>query len=198
VLDLWAGDLDAVAALAARTLDTSRRTGNRWDEWAAQQLAARVLRLHGQFGPAVELLEAALAIVVDGAATYFELWVRPDLARALAAVGRVDEAGEQLARCRAIAEDGEDWRGRAGAVAFAEAVTLAHDDRPDDADQAFARARALLAAHKLRSEEAELLHEWGRLLGAPDRLDEAGELLRRHGAGSFWLGRVAADRRRVG
>jgi DNA-binding SARP family transcriptional activator/tetratricopeptide (TPR) repeat protein len=198
VLDLWDGDLDAVYALAGRTLDTSRRTGNRWDEWAAQQLAARVRCLRGESGPGLEMLEGALAIVVDGGAPYFELWVRPDLARALAAVGRVAEAREQLDRCRAIAENGEDWRGRAGMVAFAEAVTLAHADRPDDAERAFAGARALLAVHKLRSEEAELLHEWGRLLEAPGRLDEAAELFRRHGAGRFWLDRVAADRRRLG
>jgi tetratricopeptide (TPR) repeat protein len=197
VLDLWDGDLDAVEALAARTLDTSRRTGNRWDEWAAQQLAARVRRLRGEFGPAAELLDAALAIVVDGGAPYFELWVRPDLARALAALGRVDEAGEQVDRCRSITQNGEDWSGRAGMVAFAEAVALAHADRPDDAERAFARARALLAAHRLRSEEAELLHEWGCLLDAPDRLDEAAELFRRHGAGRFWLDRVAADRQRL-
>ena len=198
VLDLWDGDLDAVDALAARTLETSRRTGNRWDEWAAQQLAARVRRLRGELGPAVELLEAALAIVVDGGAPYFELWVRPDLARALAALGRVDEAREQPTAAARSPSAGEDWRGRAGTVAFAEAVTLAHADRADDAERAFAEARAVLAAHKLRGEEAELLHEWGRLLEAPGRLEEAAELFRRHGAGRFWLDRVAADRRRLG
>jgi tetratricopeptide (TPR) repeat protein len=198
VLDLWDGDLDAVDALAGRTLDTSRRTGNRWDEWAAQQLAARVRCLRGEPGAGLDMLERALAIVLDGGAPYFELWVRPDLARALAALGRVDDAREQLDRCRAITESGEDWRGRAGTVGFAEAVTLAHAGRPDDAERAFAGARALLAAHKLRSEEAELLHEWGRLLEAPGRLDEAAELFRRHGAGRFWLDRVAAERRRLG
>ena len=151
VLDLWDGDLDAVDALARRTLETSRRTGNRWDEWAAQQLAARVRRLRDEPGPAVEMLEAALAIVVDGGAPYFELWVRPDLARRSPPSDAWTRRGEQLDRCRAITEAGEDWRGRAGTVAFAEAVTLAHADRADDAERAFAEARAVLAAHKLQA-----------------------------------------------
>ena len=47
--------------------------------------------------------------------------------------------------------------------------------------------------------EAELLagrsHEWGRLLGVPERLDEAAELYRRYDAGRLWLERVEADRR---
>ena len=198
VLDLWDGELDAVDVLAARTLETSRRTGNRWDEWASRQLAARVCHLRGEPARAVELLHAALAIVVEGGAPYFELWVRPDLARGLAALGRVEEAREQADRCAAIVGGGEDWRGRAGVVALAEAVTLAHEGRDGDAARVFAEGRAVLARHGLRAEEAELLHEWGRLLAVPERLDEAAESYRRHGAGAFWLERVAADRRRLG
>ena len=197
VLDLWDGDLAAADALASRTLETSRRTGNRWDEWASRQLAARVRQLRGEPGAAVELLESALAIVVEGGAPYFELWVRPDLARALAESGRAGEAREHADRCRAIVGAGEDWRGRAGAVALADAVVLAHEGRTADAVRGFETGRAVLARHGLRGEEAELLHEWGRLLEAPERLDEAAELYRRHDAGRFWLDRVEADRRRI-
>ena len=52
-------------------------------------------------------------------------------------------------------------------------------------------ARAILDRHRLRAEEAGLLYDWGRLLGLPERLGEAAELYRRHGAGSFWLDRIA-------
>jgi len=197
VLDLWDGDLRAADALASRTLETSRRTGNRWDEWASRQLAARVRQLRGELGAAVELLDAALAIVVDGGAPYFELWVRPDLARALAELERVEDAREHADRCRAIVGAGEDWRGRAGVVALADAVVLAHEGRTADAARGFEEGRAVLAHHGLAGEEADLLHEWGRLLEAPERLDEAAELYRRHHAGSVWLERVEADRRRV-
>ena len=136
------------------------------------------------------------AIVVDGGAPYFELWVRPDLARALAEVGsrRGGARARRPLRARSSA-GGEDWRGRAG---------IDRDRRGRGARRTRAarrtpnasspRARAVLGRHGLRGEEAELLHQWGRLLAAPERLDEAAELYRRHGAGRLWLDRVAADR----
>jgi tetratricopeptide (TPR) repeat protein len=197
ILDLWDGDLEAADELAMRTLETSRRTGNRWDEWASRQLAARVRQLRSELEPAVELLDAALAIVVEGGAPYFELWVRPDLARTLAELGRVEEAGEHIDRCRAIVSAGEDWRGRSGVVALAEGAVLAHEGRPADAHRVFAEGRAVLERHRLRGEAAELLHQWGRLLEIPERLDESAELYRRHHAGRLWLERVEADRRRI-
>ncbi|MBL7524433.1 AAA family ATPase, partial [Frankia sp. CNm7] len=43
LVDLWEGNWDRVEALAGQVLETSRRTANRWDEWAAHHLAARVL-----------------------------------------------------------------------------------------------------------------------------------------------------------
>ena len=149
LVDLWDGEWDAVAALAARTHATSRRTGNRWDEWASRHLAARVGHLRGEPEPAVALLEDALGIVVDGGATYFELWVLPDLARALAALGRLEAAREHADRCLAIVDAGEDWRGRAGVVALADAVVLAHEGRADDAERRFSDAHGVLERHCL-------------------------------------------------
>ena len=81
----------------------------------------------------------------------------------------------------------------AGSVAAAEAVLLAHAGSAHDAERAFVAARAILDRHRLRAEEAGLLYDWGRLLGLPERLGEAAELYRRHGAGSFWLDRIAKE-----
>jgi ATP/maltotriose-dependent transcriptional regulator MalT len=198
MLDLWDADLAAAHTLAARTLETSRRTGNRWDAWAARQLSARVAMLRGDCPRAVELLDAALGIVVDGGAPYFELWVRPELARALVECRRVEPARAHVDRCHTILENGEDWRGRAGMVAVAEGIVLAHEGRAVEAERVFANARTVLARHDLAGDEADLLHHWGRLLGAPERLDEAADIYRRGGAGRLWLERVAADRRRAG
>jgi tetratricopeptide (TPR) repeat protein len=189
VLDLWDGDLAAVEALAADTLATSRRTANRWDEWASHHLAARVLALRGEHAGAAERLGAALAILVDGGAPYFELWVRPDLARMLAALGRRDEARTEVERCREIEAAGEDWRGRAGLVHLADAVVLAAEGRADEADERFVAARDVLRRHAAFAEETEVLYEWGRLLGLGERLDEAAERYRDRGAGRLWLER---------
>ena len=197
IMDLWDGNLDAAERLAAETLATSRRTGNRWDDWASRQLAARVLALRDEHAAAAELLEAAVAIVVEGGAAYFELWVRPDLVRALAELGRVAEAREHADRCLEIVAGGEDWRGRAGGVALADAMVLAREGRPDEAERAFGAALEVLRAHRLAGDEADALHQWGRLLEVPERLDEAEERYRACGAGALWLDRVAADRRRT-
>jgi tetratricopeptide (TPR) repeat protein len=161
LLDLWEGRLDAVDALAGDVLATSRRTGNRWDEWAAHFFAGRVRHLRGELGQAVESFERALELAVDGGAVLFELWVRPDLARAHAQ-SDVAAAREHLERCLEILGGGEDWRARAGHVALAEAVILAHEDRAGEADELFGRARDIFARYRLAGDEAAVLRAWGR------------------------------------
>jgi tetratricopeptide (TPR) repeat protein len=201
LLDLWDGEWDAVDTLARRVLETSRRTGNRWDEWASQHLAARVAALRGQHEHAAELLERALAIVVDGGARYFEMWVRPDLARARAETGRLEEARMHVERCREITARGEDWRGRAGHVELADAVVLAFEDRAGEAGARFGEALRILRRFTLRVDEAEALQQWGRALaragdepGAAEKLGAASEIYRRHGAGAAWHSRIDAER----
>jgi len=201
LLDLWEGRWEQVESLAERVLETSRRTGNRWDEWASYHLAARVRYLRGELEPAGELLEQALSIVVDGGARYFELWVRPDLARVRAESGRLDEARAHVDRCREIMSGGEDWRGKAGHAALAEAVVLALEDRIDEAHAGFGSAHETLERHRLRGDQADALHQWGRALArvgadsaATEKLERALEIYRRHSAGHPWLSRVEADR----
>jgi tetratricopeptide (TPR) repeat protein len=196
LVDLWDGDWDAVDSLATRTLATSRRTGNRWDEWAAQQLGARIAWLRGDLASAERLLERALAIVVDGA-PYFELWVRIDLARVLAESARPAEARTHAERCRAIVGGGEDWRGRAGQVKLTDAIVLAAEQRFDDAHAAFAAAQTMLAGYRLSLDEADALREWGLALAragdaaaADEKLDRATEIYRARGVAGAWVERV--------
>jgi DNA-binding SARP family transcriptional activator/tetratricopeptide (TPR) repeat protein len=204
LIGLWSGDWDRVDALAARVIETSRRNGNRWDEWASDHLAARVAYLRGDHARAAELLERALEIVSAGGAGYFATWVLPDLARVRAEAGRTTDARAAVERCRAILERGEDWRGRAGVIATADAVVLSAEDRPDDAAERFAAADATLTRFSLAGERAECLHEWSRALdragdptGAADKRAAARELYLLHGAGSPWLERLDADLQRV-
>ena len=101
-----------------------------------------------------------------------------------------------------ILDRGEDWRGRAGVVAMADAVVLSAENQPEAANERFAAAEATLIRYGLVGERAECLHEWGRALaragdapGATDKLAAARELYRAHGAGSRWLERLDADLR---
>lgn len=159
LVQLWEGRWDDAEALARRGLATSRRTGNRWDEWAAEHLLGTVLRLRGAHAPAAEALERARAIVRDGGARYFEVWVLPDLARALAALGRTGEARTHVERCREILEGGEDWRGRLATAGIAEGVVLSAEGRPDEADAVLASAAAAARRHGLVPDEADALRE---------------------------------------
>jgi tetratricopeptide (TPR) repeat protein len=199
LVDLWDGNWQRVDALARHVLETSRRTGNRWDEWASHHLAARVLQLRGELARAADELENARLIVQDGGARYFEMWVLPDLARALAETGRVAEARAHADRCATIITAGEDWYGRRGIVEVAEAVVLSFEGRPQEANSQFASAVATLRRHHLLTDEADALHQWGLAMdrdndhdGASEKLQDAAELYRTHGAGQAWLRRVEA------
>jgi tetratricopeptide (TPR) repeat protein len=201
LIDLWNGDWEAVAALAAQVLATSRRTGNRWDEWASHHIAARVHSLRGEPAAAADALERARRIVVDGGARYFEMWVLPDLARAQVDLGNVGEARVHVDRVREICAGGEDWRGRRGTADIAESVVLSAEGRHDEAAACFAGAFETLRRYKLRTDEADCLHEWGLALmrageraGALEKLDAAEGIYRDGGAGAPWLERIEAAR----
>jgi tetratricopeptide (TPR) repeat protein len=138
--------------------------------------------------------------VVDGGARYFEMWIRPDLARTRAEIGDIQAARQHLERCRDIMSRGEDWRGRAGHVALAEASVLAEEERAHDAGQMFDEALETFRRYKLRVDEAEALHQWGRSLvragdrsGAVAKLEAALEIYRSHGAGPALLKRIEMD-----
>jgi tetratricopeptide (TPR) repeat protein len=200
LLDLWEGRWTEVEGLAAEVLETSRRTGNRWDEWSAQHFQGRVLALRGEHEAAAAPLESALAIVVEGCAPQFELWVRPDLARSQAQAGRLDEAGSQIERCREIVSNGEEWTGLAGRVELSGAVVLAHVGRTEQAEASFARALEAFDRHKLRCDQADAMHQWGLALaragdrpGAAEKLDAALDLYRRHEAGEPLRERVERE-----
>lgn len=198
LLDLWDGEWDRLEATARSVLSASQRSGNRWDEWASLHLLGQVHLRRGDPARAVAALQDALAIVVDGGAVYFELWVRPDLACALTATDDLTGAQAQIDRCRAMLDRGEDWRGRAGAVALAEGIVLAAERRDEAADR-YAAAEQTFRAHGLVLPLASALHHWGVFLiasgdpqAAREKLTAADQLYVQHGAGAAWREPVAA------
>jgi DNA-binding SARP family transcriptional activator/tetratricopeptide (TPR) repeat protein len=199
LVDLWDGRWDEALSLANQVLETSRRNGNRWDEWASQHLAARVLRLDGDTARAAESLERALTIVTEGGAVCWELWVRLEYARVEADRGRLGEARAHADRCLEIVTNGEDWRGRAGQAHLADAVVLALEDEMDEAAAAFTRALESLERYRLLPDSADALHQWGRALTragatteATEKLDQALAIYRDRDAGAAWVERVEA------
>ena len=198
LLDLWEGRWAKVDELAEKVLEISDRTGNRWDRWAALHLQGRVAALRGDEAAAVEKHSAALAIVVDGRAPQFELWIRPDLARSLAEAGRLEDARAEIERCREILAAGEPWPGLAGQAELADGVVLAREQRFEEAGASFERALEILRRHELRCLEADALRESGLAAArggdsaqSAERLGAAVELLERHGAGEPLLERVS-------
>lgn len=205
LVDLWEGSWEEAGRLADEVLATGLRTGNRWDEQAALRIAALVSALRDRPDEAADLFERSLEIVVAGESPYFELWIRPDLARALAEAGRVEAARPHVDRCREILAGGEDWRGRAGLVAAAEAAVAARSGRLGEANALFTNAIETLERYRLHLDRADAMHQWGRALldvgecgEAEEKFDAALATLDRLGVGEPLRERVERDRGRAG
>jgi tetratricopeptide (TPR) repeat protein len=131
----------------------------------------------------------------------YEMRVRPFLAQAYVGMNRLDDADEQLARCRQIMAAGEDWRGRVADVACAEAVLAAARGNYDLADHRFASALAIQRQYHLMMAESFVLQNWGRALAAggdrgraAEKFDAAIELNRSRGVGPRFLDWQTADK----
>ncbi|HZQ35285.1 MAG TPA: LuxR C-terminal-related transcriptional regulator, partial [Dehalococcoidia bacterium] len=197
----WAdGDWELGAAQWSALLEQARRTGDRWGQMAAGNALAALQRVCGEPAAAEASLDEVLRATADGFLVG-ELRARALLALLCAADGRLDAARKQLARCRAILANGEDWRGLAGHVALAEASLAAAGGQIDLASRAFDRALANFRRYALVWEEAEALLCRGRwLLAEAERgqaqacFAAARQLYRRIGAGDAWLRRLEACR----
>lgn len=133
-----------------------------------------------------------------------EMRARPFLARAYVGMHRLDDADEQLARCRQIMAAGEDWRGRASTIAATEAIIAAARGNYDLAEQQFESALAIQRKYHLMMDECFTLQSWGRVLAtsgdrtrAAEKFDAALVLNRSRGVGPRFLEWLAADKMRA-
>jgi Flp pilus assembly protein TadD len=85
------------------------------------------------------LLEQALAVAIDGGERSYELGVRSLLAQVCAESDRLHEARRQLGQARAIAGNGEEWRGLAGQLQLAEGVVALAAEALPEAERHFER-----------------------------------------------------------
>jgi class 3 adenylate cyclase len=200
-LALFEGRFEEAAELWADQQEDDRRRGNRVYDWEASYWLGVLNRLQGETATAGARLEEALRIAGEGRSVVHELAARAELALVLADAGQPDDAGTHLTRCREVMAGGEDWRGLAGRVDLAQAVTLVAEDQPETAEGAFAEATRIFRRLGLVWDEAEALQRWGQTLrqaedrtGAQEKLGQALEVYRRSGAGSPWIERVVADK----
>src|SRR5262249_60950071 len=141
-----------------------RRTGEREDEFVVAIDLARLHRFTGERAQAVQVLQSALEISVDGGDILFELTTRSTLAMMAADTGDAGEALPHLQRCRQIVGAGENWFGLAGGVERAEAVVAAAQGQYAAAETQFEKAIATFQHYCLPWEEADTLQYWGRAL----------------------------------
>ena len=94
------------------------------------------------------------------------------------------------------------WGCLGALIDVVDGVLAAREDRRAAAAAWFARALPPLRENGLVWDKAEVLYRWGATASRDperraQRLDAAEELLRRHGAGPFWLERINAVREAV-
>ena len=194
--------------LADKTLtasaETARRSENRqFESWGAGPLA-RLRRFTGEHALAMQVLQRALDISLDGGVISFELTARSRLATMAADAGDAGDALPHLERCRQIVGAGENWHGLGGHVERAEAVVAAARGESPVAEAHFEKAIATYRRYSLPWEEADTLQYWGRaLLAAGERaraiekFDAAIEIYRSRGAGGRFIEYVMADKKRT-
>jgi class 3 adenylate cyclase len=200
-LALWEGHWDRAGALWTRQCEEARRRGNRWAEAIGVYFLAVLKRIEGDDDAAQALLQDALATTAEGGHVGTELGLRAELALCLAGAGRPGDATEHVSRCREILSGGEDWRGAVGRVALAEGAVMAADGHLEEAGERFGEAVEVSRRFSLPWDEAEALHRFGRAhlaagdrAGAAEKLADALDVYRRHGAGTPWVERVLTDK----
>jgi tetratricopeptide (TPR) repeat protein len=198
------GEWDIAVKMLTADFERSRTTGSRKEEsWAARDLA-RAHRFGGELTQAVQVLQQALEISVDGGDIPRELTTRSALATMAADAGDAAQALPHLVRCRQILSVGENWLGIAGSVERAEALAAAAQGRSAVAETQFERAIANFQDYCLPWEEADTLQYWGRALLAAgectraiEKFDAAIEIYRSRGASTRFIDYVMADKRRA-
>ena len=200
MIAIHGGDWTAAKSVLETGLSITHASGARERHADLSFWYARLFRITGQTAHARAFLDDALQIFGEGSLPLVEMWLRPECILALE--GK-DAAQSHLSRCREILASQEDWRGLAGAVARAEAVVAAAENRTQDAETFFECALVIFTRYSLPWEQAETLLLWGRAPAGGDehraneKFDAAIEIYRRYGAGERWIDRVEEARRHV-
>jgi DNA-binding CsgD family transcriptional regulator/tetratricopeptide (TPR) repeat protein len=185
-----------------------RRAGSDSMSTFADRWLARLYRVNGDTARIGAALEERVATAARCGAVKFEVNLRAEVALIDAERGRLDEAEQQLSRCRAVLAAGEDWLGVGGRVALAEAVLAAAKHRSEDSEGHFEVAVETFRRMTLPWDEAEAYELWARagarfLRGrnrrafVSEKIGAARLIYKRIGAGQPWLDRLDAEQQRL-
>lgn len=112
------GAWERAVLLLRKELDGVRAAGMLIEVGDCASVLGRFARI-GNLRPEAEVyLGEALTVSLANPDLNRELFARDELAVFNADLGRVAQAKEQLVRCQQILDDGEDWRGHRGTVAY--------------------------------------------------------------------------------
>jgi len=195
-----AGEWETIAALEDEAFEAAERTGDLMLRLNWSWVTGTTWHHLGDLARA----ETRLLFTLDGnhgPIVPYEMRARAALALVYVSMNRIDEAAEQVARCRQIMAAGEDWRGLAGDVARADAVVTAVRGNFEVADRLFESALEINRRYHAAWQEAQTLHAWGRLLAlggdrvrAAQKFDAAIENHRARGVGPRMLEWLEADK----
>ncbi len=148
LLAFFEGDWERAVALRRRELDAARAHGQRQTIADCASILGRFARLGNLRREAEEYLDEGLTASIASPSLNREIFIRVERALFNADLARIDEANEDLRRCREILDGGEDWRGHRGAFACASALVEAAEpiakakwSEPVAGDAAWARMK---------------------------------------------------------
>jgi len=197
---MFEGDWDAAKKILTQTMAVSVPRGSWITISGAREYLAWIARWRGDLDAARALKEEDLKIALERKLAWPEATDRFTLAEIEAEAGRLDTAEAHIARCRELfAED--DHGGKVAYVDRAEGRVATKRGHLAEAEAHFKRAHEGFASFGQTWERAETYHVWGRALLASgekrraiEKLGEALDIYRTHGAGSAWIERVLVDR----
>ncbi|MGH2783786.1 MAG: protein kinase domain-containing protein [Actinomycetota bacterium] len=197
---LYEGDLEAADAVLRRSVEFGIERHEILTAAGARGFRGLVARYRGDYAAAREHLVPDLEMAVERAWIWPEVTNRMMLAEVEVEDGRLDEAERHVARCKEIfARDSHG--GKEAIVARVEGRLAAARGRLAEAVTHFERSAETLGPMGQVFERASTLHMWGRALleagefgAAIEKLSQALDLYRDHGAGAVFIERVLADK----
>ena len=198
------GEWEAIAALMEKLVEAGVRMDDQLYASNHCVFAGFTRLILGEHARAEALFRYGLDNAHPESVVLLEMRARPWLARVYVAMNRLDEAAEQVARCRQIMAAGEDWRGLVGNVALAEGIVGSERGNYNIAERQFESALVVHQKYHLAWDEADTLQYWGRALAAAgdriratEKFDAAIENHRSRGVGPRFIEWLTADKMRA-